>query len=56
MLILILGRIDVKENKNFIDRILFLSASNKLKVKFDDKAEVDKKVDTKINIREIKNW
>ena len=41
------GRIDVKKNNNFIDRILFLSASNKLKVKFDDKSEVDKKVDTK---------
>lgn len=41
------GRIDVKENKKFIDRILFLSASNKLKVKFDDKAKFDKKIDTK---------
>ena len=41
------GRIDVKENDEFIDRILFLSASNKLKVKFGNKVEVDKKVDTK---------
>ena len=41
------GRVDVKDEEKFIDRILFLSASNKLKVKFENKAEVDKKVDTK---------
>ena len=41
------GRVDVKEEEKFIDRILFLSASNKLKVKFENKEEVDKKVDTK---------
>ena len=40
------GRIDVKENDNLIDRILFLSASNKLKVKFENKVEVDKKIET----------
>ena len=37
------GRIDVKNPEKYIDRILFLSASNKLKVTFDEKAEVDKK-------------
>lgn len=41
------GRVDVEGDQNFINRILFLSASNKLKVKFDTKIEVDKKVDTK---------
>lgn len=41
------GRIDVKDNGNYIERILFLAASNKLKVNFDNKAEVDKTIVTK---------
>ena len=41
------GRIDVKESNKYINKILFLSASNKLKIKCDNKSEIDKKVDTK---------
>lgn len=41
------GRTDVKKKENYIDRILFLSASNKLKIKFEGKDDVEKKVSTK---------
>lgn len=41
------GRIDASKNDvNYIDRILFLSASNKLKVNFDNKVEVTQKITT----------
>ena len=41
------GTTDVKKKEEYIDRILFLSASNKLKIKFDGKNEVEKQVVTK---------
>ena len=40
------GRVDVKCN-GYIDRILFLSASNKLKIKFEGKDEIEKNCDIK---------
>ena len=41
------GRVDVSNSDNYIKRILFLSASNKLKVQFDNKTEITKKISTK---------
>ena len=41
------GRIDVSNPEKYIDRILFLSASNKLKVIFDEKQELTGKISTK---------
>ena len=43
---LIRGKVDVKLD-SYIDRILFLSASNKLKVKFDSKKKIDDSIDIK---------
>ena len=40
-----------RKPENYIDRILFLSASNKLKVTFDEKADLIRKYQPKINIK-----
>ena len=40
------GRVDVNQDK-YIERILFLSASNKLKIKFDGKSEIEKNLSVK---------
>ena len=45
-----------KVDNNTIDKILFLSASNKLKIKFDKKNELSAKIVTNNKYKKIKNW